>query len=61
MPTLDAEWKRFLRDERGVTSIEYALLGALIALVIIGAVSALGGNVQALYEMVAAEVVAEMP
>ena len=45
MPTLDAEWKRFLRDERGVTSIEYALLGALIAMAIIGGVSALGSAV----------------
>ncbi len=30
----------FLRDERGATAIEYGLLAALIALVIIGAMSA---------------------
>ncbi len=46
----------FLSDTRGVTSIEYALLGALIAMAIIGAVSLLGSNVKALYEMIAAEV-----
>lgn len=46
----------FRRDTRGVTSIEYALLGALIAMAIIGAVSLLGSNVKALYEMIAAEV-----
>ena len=45
----------FRRDTRGVTSIEYALLGALIAMVIIGAVSVLGSNVKALYEFIAAE------
>jgi len=61
MPSSKFRWQLVLQDELGVTSIEYALLGALIALVIIGAVSALGGDVQALYEMVAAEVVAEMP
>jgi pilus assembly protein Flp/PilA len=45
----------FRRDTRGVTAIEYALLGALIAMVIIGAVSVLGSNVKALYEFIAAE------
>ncbi|ANA34089.1 hypothetical protein R82526_01128 [Ralstonia mannitolilytica] len=43
-----------LRRNHGVTSIEYALLGSLIAMVIIGSVSALGGSVRALYEMIAA-------
>ncbi len=60
MPSPKFRWQ-LVQDELGVTAIEYALLGALIAIVIIGAVSALGGNVQALYEMVAAEVAAEMP
>ena len=32
------------RDERGVTSVEYGLLVALIALVIIGVVTTLGLN-----------------
>ncbi|KAI3592638.1 Flp pilus assembly protein, pilin Flp [Cupriavidus sp. U2] len=47
--------RNFRCDTRGVTSIEYALLGALIAMVIIGAVSVLGSNVKALYELIAAE------
>ncbi|WP_066739284.1 Flp family type IVb pilin [Cupriavidus sp. D384] len=47
--------RAFWRDARGVTSIEYALLGALIAMVIIGAVSVLGSDVKALYELIAAE------
>jgi pilus assembly protein Flp/PilA len=33
---------RFLRDEEGVTAIEYGLIAALIALVIVGAVVAIG-------------------
>ena len=34
--------KRFLRDEDGVTAIEYGLIAALIAIVIIGSVKTLG-------------------
>ncbi len=33
---------RFMKDESGATAIEYGLIAALIAVVIIGAVSALG-------------------
>lgn len=53
MPTLIALCRTFRDDTRGVTSIEYALLASLIAMVILGAVSALGKNVLALYELVA--------
>lgn len=35
---------RFLRDQSGATAIEYGLIAALIALVIIGAVTTLGTN-----------------
>ena len=35
---------RFLRDESGATAIEYGLIVALIAVVIIGAVTTLGAN-----------------
>jgi pilus assembly protein Flp/PilA len=35
---------RFLRDESGATAIEYGLIAALISVVIIGALQALGGN-----------------
>ena len=55
MPTLDAEWKRLLCDERGVTSIEYALIGALLAMAIVGGVSTLGDAVQSLYQMIASK------
>jgi pilus assembly protein Flp/PilA len=47
-----------LQDESGVTAIEYALLGSLIAVAIVTAVTAVGVNLGALYEMVGDEVVA---
>ena len=38
-----------LSEERGVTSIEYALIATLIALVIIGAVTGLGTRVEEIF------------
>jgi len=35
---------RFVRDESGATAIEYGLIAALISVVIIGALGALGTN-----------------
>jgi pilus assembly protein Flp/PilA len=37
-----ALFSRMLRDENGATAIEYGLIAALIAVVIIGAVTAVG-------------------
>ncbi|NNM57914.1 Flp family type IVb pilin [Acidocella sp.] len=42
-------------DKRAVTAIEYALIAALIAVVIIGAVTALGTGVKSTFNTVAAE------
>jgi len=39
--------KRFIQDQSGATAIEYGLIVALIAVVIIGAVTALGTNLNA--------------
>jgi pilus assembly protein Flp/PilA len=36
---------RFVTDESGATAIEYGLIAALIAVVIIGALQALGGSI----------------
>ena len=36
---------RFTHDESGATAIEYGLIVALIAVVIIGAVTTLGGHI----------------
>lgn len=44
----------FWAEQEGVTAIEYALLGALIAVVIASSVGVLGGAVKALFEVVAA-------
>jgi len=45
----------FTDDKRAVTAIEYALIAALIAVVIIGAVSTLGGNISSTFNSVASE------
>jgi pilus assembly protein Flp/PilA len=37
--------KNFFKDESGAAAVEYGLLVALIACVIIGAVTLLGGNI----------------
>jgi pilus assembly protein Flp/PilA len=38
--------KAFIRDEKGASAVEYALLVAGIAVAIMGAVFALGGSIQ---------------
>ncbi len=38
--------KRFIADESGATAIEYGLIAALIAVVIISAVTALGNTIK---------------
>lgn len=37
-------FKQFIRDEEGVTAIEYGLIAALIAVVIIASVTIVGDN-----------------
>lgn len=44
----------FLKDESGATAIEYGLLCALIAVALIGAISALKPQIEALYASAAA-------
>ena len=45
-------FSRFVRDESGATAIEYGLIAALIAVVIIGAVTAVGTNLSATFTSV---------
>ena len=45
-----------LREETGVTSIEYALIASLIAIAIVGGVAILGDSVQEMYEYVLSEI-----
>ena len=51
--------RNWAREEDGATAVEYGLMIALIALVIIGAVIAFGTNVEALFSD-AAECVADL-
>jgi pilus assembly protein Flp/PilA len=41
--------QRLSRDERGATAVEYGLMVALIAAVIIGAVTILGANLNTVF------------
>ncbi|WP_291719357.1 Flp family type IVb pilin [Magnetospirillum sp. 64-120] len=41
------------RDERGATAIEYGLIAALVAIVIIGGLQALSGGLNTLFNTVA--------
>lgn len=45
----------FLRDEQAVTAIEYGLIAALIAVVIIASVQAVGTNLSTVFSYIAAE------
>ncbi len=47
---------RFLRGEEGVTAIEYGLIAALIALVIVGAVVAIGTTLSGPFTTVSTDV-----
>ncbi len=44
---------RFAKDESGATAIEYGLIAALISVVIIGAVTQLGGALEDTFQSVA--------
>lgn len=43
------------RDDRGVTAIEYGLIAALIAVVIIGAVTLVGGELKDTFTTISTE------
>jgi pilus assembly protein Flp/PilA len=47
---------KFMKDEDGVTAVEYGLIAALIAVVIIGAVTLLGNRLQATFNAIAAAI-----
>lgn len=47
---------KFVSDESGATAIEYGLIAALIAVVIIGAVTLLGTNIEAAFQEIAAAI-----
>jgi pilus assembly protein Flp/PilA len=47
---------RFVRDESGATAIEYGLIAALIAVVVIGAVTAVGTGLSGTFTTVSAKI-----
>ena len=47
-----AESKKFLRDERAATAIEYTLIAALIAVALISALSHIGGQMSTVFSEV---------
>lgn len=53
--------KSLWKDEDGATAIEYGLLAALIAVVIIGAVSTLGGTLNKTFVRVNSQITAASP
>jgi pilus assembly protein Flp/PilA len=56
MTRLFATIRPFRRDVQGVTAIEYALIGLLVAIVIIASVSAIGTNVSGTLTYVAGKI-----
>ncbi len=57
MTKLNRLTKAFIRNEEGATAIEYGLIAALIAVVIITAVSTVGTNLNIAFERVASSLV----
>lgn len=47
---------RFVRDKSGATAIEYGLIAALIAVVIIGAVTAVGTSLSTTFTTVSGKI-----
>lgn len=47
---------RFYKDQDGVTAIEYALIAALVAVVIIGGATLLGTNLNTLFTNIAGKI-----
>ena len=45
--------RKLLKNETGASAVEYGLLVALIAAVIVGAVTLLGGNLKATFDYIA--------
>jgi pilus assembly protein Flp/PilA len=48
-------FRRFVRDDRGATAIEYGLIAALVSVAIIVALGTLGNNLNSTFSTVAEE------
>ena len=58
MQSLTTMFKQFIRDEEGVTAIEYGLIAALIAVVIIAAVRLVGEQLDLTFDKIGEELTA---
>jgi pilus assembly protein Flp/PilA len=56
MKDMKTFFQRFAKDESGVTAIEYGLIAALIAVVIIGAVTSVGTTLSGTFNTIAAKI-----
>ncbi|WP_144143089.1 Flp family type IVb pilin [Paraburkholderia sp. BCC1884] len=50
--------KRFLKDSKGVTAIEYGLIAGLIVLVIVTSVTNIGNNLESVFSTIATKITA---
>jgi pilus assembly protein Flp/PilA len=53
-----AKFSKLIRDESGATAIEYGLIAALIAVVIIAALTAVGTNLSTVFNTVSTKLTA---
>jgi pilus assembly protein Flp/PilA len=51
-----SKFQSLIRNENGATAIEYGLIAALIAVVIVGGVTAIGTNLSTLFTTVSTKV-----
>jgi pilus assembly protein Flp/PilA len=51
---------RFIGDESGATAIEYGLLTALISVVMMGSLNALGANIKSTFSTVSTQLAADL-
>ncbi len=49
---------RFLKDESGATAIEYGLIAALVAVVLVTALTAVGTNLSAVFNNISGKLAA---
>lgn len=54
MKKLLTHWRALWRDESGAAAVEYGLLASLIAAVIVGSVTALGGKLDTVFTTITA-------
>lgn len=53
MTILGSKIKKFRSDDSGATAVEYALIIGLVAVVIIGAITLLGGSISEVFKQAA--------